>query len=428
MHIENLKVENIKAIRAVSVTPDRRFQIVSGPNGHGKTSLLDSVQMALAGKRCHPPIPLRDGEEQGRIVVDIGRWRVELKLKGQASYLKATVRSTGEEVHKPQETLNAFLGELTFDPLAFSRMGTKQQRETLISLVSLDIDLEAHDAARQQMFDQRTAIKRHVRDLVGDLRENHPPGESFDGLPSETVDISALSARMAEATAILRQNDAERTSLRHRREEANTAGSKVDRLSGELAAAKADVERLTDAVTTQDQAVVALTDPDIDGVQRQLAEADSSNVRIRQRDARRRAEAQLGEQETVVDQMTERLSAMDREKVSALKRANWPIDGLGITDNWVTFRDKPFEQCAASERLACSVAIGMALNPELRVMFIEDGSLLDDDSLARLRESAEANDFQIWVERVSDHAEPGAIHIVDGTVANVDAEMEPAHA
>lgn len=62
-------------------------------------------------------------------------------------------------------------------------------------------------------------------------------------------------------------------------------------------------------------------------------------------------------------------------------------------------------------------------------MRIENGSLLDDDSMAKLREIAEAHDYQIWVERVSEHAEPGAIHIVDGSVANAETEteMEPAH-
>ena len=377
MHIENLKVENIKGIRVASVVPDRRFQIVSGSNGEGKSSLLHAVQYALAGKRSHPPLPVRDGEEQGQIVVDVGDWRATLKLKDGASLLKVTRRDSGEEMRKPQDTLNAFLGELTFDPLAFSRMTAKEQRATLIDLVEIGIDLEKHDAAHQQVFDQRTAVKRRTRDLVGDLRENHPPGESFEGLPSVTIDISSLSAQMASATATLRQNDAHRTSLGHRRQEGTAASSKVDRLTRELAAAQAEFERSTQAVEAQDRIVASLQDPDIDSVQRQLDQADSSNVRIRQREARRRVEAQLAEHEASAKQMTERLAAMDRAKVDALKHANWPIDGLGITDNHVTFRDKPFEQCAASERLACSVAIGVALNPELRVMFIEDGSLLD---------------------------------------------------
>ena len=58
----------------------------------------------------------------------------------------------------------------------------------------------------------------------------------------------------------------------------------------------------------------------------------------------------------------------------------------------------------------------MSSNPELRVIRIKDGSLLDADGMAMLKAMASENDFQIWIERVAD-SDPIAVVIGDGSIA-----------
>ena len=59
--------------------------------------------------------------------------------------------------------------------------------------------------------------------------------------------------------------------------------------------------------------------------------------------------------------------------------------------------------------------MAMAINPELRVLRIKDGSLLDADTMAALKEQVAENDFQLWLERVG-NADEGAVIIDDGQV------------
>ena len=59
----------------------------------------------------------------------------------------------------------------------------------------------------------------------------------------------------------------------------------------------------------------------------------------------------------------------------------------------------------------------MSSNPELRVIRIKDGSLLDADGMAMLKAMASENDFQIWIDRVADN-DPMAVVIEGGSVAN----------
>ena len=75
----------------------------------------------------------------------------------------------------------------------------------------------------------------------------------------------------------------------------------------------------------------------------------------------------------------------------------------------------PFDQASDAEQLRVSTQIAIALNPQLRVIRIRDGSLLDDDAMKQLAEIADKNDFQIWIERVRSDDKVGFV-IEDGHV------------
>ena len=40
------------------------------------------------------------------------------------------------------------------------------------------------------------------------------------------------------------------------------------------------------------------------------------------------------------------------------------------------------------------------MNPELRVILIRNGSLLDEDNLSLITSMAKESDYQVWIERV----------------------------
>ena len=68
-----------------------------------------------------------------------------------------------------------------------------------------------------------------------------------------------------------------------------------------------------------------------------------------------------------------------------------------------------------AEQLRVSAAMGLAMNPTVKVLLIRDGSLLDDDSMKMLAEMADAAGGQVILERVGKGAECSVI-IEDGMV------------
>jgi len=86
-----------------------------------------------------------------------------------------------------------------------------------------------------------------------------------------------------------------------------------------------------------------------------------------------------------------------------------------LTDAGVDFNGIPIKQLSQAEKWRIGLAIGMALNPGLRVMSVKDGSLLDADSMTAVAKMAEEKDFQVWVEAVANEAGVG-FYIEEGEI------------
>src|SRR3990172_2313145 len=138
LRIVKLEAANVKRLTAVEITPDGSLIVVGGKNGAGKTSVLDSIAMALGGKDLVPELPLRRGADHGHVEVDLGDLVVRRTFTEKGGGTLTVGNKDGAIYKSPQKILDQLVGRLSFDPLDFARMDPRQQRETLRSLVGLD--------------------------------------------------------------------------------------------------------------------------------------------------------------------------------------------------------------------------------------------------------------------------------------------------
>lgn len=122
--------------------------------------------------------------------------------------------------------------------------------------------------------------------------------------------------------------------------------------------------------------------------------------------------------------LTETMAARSKVKQDAIAKAKMPVEGLGFGDGVVLHNGVPFDQASSAEQLRVSVAIAMAANPKLRVIRIQDGSLLDDTSMQVITDMARDHDMQVWMEKVDSTGKVGIV-IEDGEVVAVNGG-EPA--
>lgn len=416
MKILSLRAENVKRLRAIEIEPDGSMVIVGGRNGAGKSSVLDSIAYALGGRALCPAEPIRRGETTARARVDLGDLVIERTWTEKGTYLSVKT-AEGFAAPSPQAVLDKLVGRLSFDPLAFVAMPPREQVEALRELVGLDFG--ELDADRDQLYRDRTNTGRDVKRIEGQLASMPEDADA----PAKLVAVRDLMEELREArdhNAELDRFERERaqhaSTVDARNREIDEFDAKIKALHVAREAAWLDREDLELSIEGLDDQIEHFDAADTGAIEHQIADADNANERHRLAVARRTVSEQLAESRGAYQRATTAIEALDEQKRQALAGAVFPVDGLSFDDAGVLLNGIPFDQASSAEQLRVSVAMGLAANPELRVLLIRDGSLLDTDNLRLVAEMASAADAQVWVERVSEDGEGVSVMIEDGEV------------
>lgn len=435
MKITKLVSENVKRLKAVTIIPGPHVNKISGANGSGKTSVLDSIEWVLQGTSNVPSQPVRKGAGKARIIVETEEYIVYRTFAEGGSrngILKLESKINRGTFHQgPQELLNSILGRISFDPLEFLRMNSKRQFEVLRGLVKLDIDLDQLDLDYQADYMLRRDLKKEVTALETRRDAIKVP----EGLPAKKHDEAALVKELREASDynaglddLKRNREAVTDAIREDEESITFKRNKVAILRKEADALELEANVLEDAVAKRKETVEGwkpLPEPKNAG---DLADAITAakrvNAAIDQRNFRATFEKEIADKEKRIAELSEALDKRDAQKIDAMSSAQFPVAGLAFGNEEVIYEGLPFNQVSNADQIRAAVAIGMAANPELRVMRIKDGSLLDADSMRMISEMAQTHDYQAFIEVVDTTGKVG-IYLEDGEVKAVNDEPEP---
>ena len=423
MKIIKLTAQNVKRLTAVEIQPDGSLVVIGGRNAQGKTSVLDAIQYALGGA-TDDKMPVRRGESRGKVVVDLGDIVVRRSFTAEGGTALVVEDADGKPQRSPQAILDALVGRLTFDPLEFSRQKPAAQAETLRKLVG--IDFTALDTKRQQIYDARTSVNREAKALSARI-DSMPKHE---GVPENEIPVSQVIDEQAKAAETNRQNQAKRDAAGKLSNdvlvlsaEAKKTRDSIASLQSQLAREEQLLKELNVRADEAHKEVASLIDVDLAPFKTKAAEVEATNAKVRQNRDRASVVSIFKAKNQAADELTKQLEDIDAEKRKATNDAKWPIAGLGFdTAGGVTLNGIPLEQASSAEQLRLSVAIGLALNPKLKVLLIRDGSLLDDEALKQVAQMAEQNDAQVWIERVGKDAATSVV-IEDGMIAGTKTEQ-----
>jgi len=413
MRIVRLSSENVKKLKAVHISPspESGLVIIGGRNGQGKTSVLDSIEMALAGTKRVPKRPIRDGKDRAEVIVETEDYTVTRTFSQKGSTINI-VGKDGMRLASPQTLLDSLVGSLSFDPLEFAKQKPSEQAATLRELTGLDFT--EFDRQRQKAYDQRTVVNRDFKsaqERVAQLRAELPEGD----IPSEPLDVSALVERLSKANQHNANNAARRAMARQMAAEVESLSRRVSDLKNALAEAMKKCDDKAHALELLDIEIAKQTDIDTDALSNEISQAGALNRVIENVRSFEAAQKEAAVHRERAQGLTKKLAEIDAEKQKRLAACTMPIDGLAFDEDGVTYKGLPFDQACDSEKLKVSLAMGLAMNPELRVVLIRDGSLLDAESLELVAAMATQADAQVWIERVGEGDE-GAVIIEDGSV------------
>ena len=402
MKIVSLKADNIKRLVAINITPKGNVVKITGKNANGKSSVLDSIWMALGGGDVIPGKPIREGQEKAVIELDLGDMKVVRKFTKSNSMLTVEGKD-GAVFRSPQAILDGLIGRLAFDPMAFMRLKAADQFRELASHAG--INFSELDSQRKIIFNQRTDINRALKQAIVEQNAITVP----EGAPDELEESSTL---LADINAGIENNRAIEMRAQRKADAFNKVEEEkmaVKRAQEKLAAAETNYALFSGAENA------AVTD--IAALQERLGTIETRNNAARAKQLRKAKEEQVSRLTASSEKATADIEAIDTERENLIKSSKLPVAGLGFGEDCVTYNGIPMDQTSSAEQLRISVAVAMGMNPKLRVIRIQDGSLLDSDSMKIIEEMAAADDFQFWVEQVDESGKVGVV-IADGAVAS----------
>lgn len=413
MIIKELTVKNVKRVSFVRVLPDGSLVPIAGQNGEGKSSTIGAIPYILGGKALCPDVPIRLGETSGEASALLAdpdgteRFRVTRSWQlGEAPKLVVKQRGIRAALKKPQQILDGLRKFVPFDPMAFSTMPGDKQAEILRQLVGLD--LSGLDQRRDEAYRERTEVNRDLHRAQAEL-EALP---HHDDAAAEEVSVHDLMVELECRQKHNADNEALRTDLADAGRRKAAAENQVELLESRLAQAQKALATTRTEVETLEAEVEWLEDLDVDAVRTEIAGAEEQNRKVRENASWAGAKGRAEALDKRSKALTTDIEKADAEKAEAIAGAEYPVEGLVVTDNGVTFRGLPIEQASTAERLIVGTAVGFALNPEIKVLCIENGSALDRKSRALLGQIADEHGGQCWLEVIDE--EGAAVVIKDG--------------
>lgn len=430
LRIIGLTASNIKRITAVEIAPEGDVVQITGKNEAGKSSVLDAIWWALEGKGAIQDKPIRRGEVEAYVRLDLGKVKIfrSFQRVGTDDYTtKLTVKlENGIKPTNPDTLLKSLINHLSIDPLEFSRMKPDKQYEIVKSFVP-DFDFDGTEKQIKELFDERTALNRRLRDDKGRYEEG---AADFANVPNELADDDALQKKLRDISVENAKRDdleARRSDLRRR--ETAIAGN-VEDINGEIERMKKRLASEMDSLERCRKAISEIEIPDIvdtSDIEQELAEARRINERVREKKRYAEFQSEYDGIAAKAEGLTDEITKLKVGMAKAIENAELPVDGMTISDGTVLLDGLPFDQASSARKLRTSMAIAMAMNPTIRVIEIREGSLLDSEGMKIVAEMAAEHDFQIWMERVDDSGEVGIV-IEDGTVKAVNETPKPKEA
>ena len=403
MKISRVKAVNFKGIKNIDVLLRKGVNKITGANGAGKSSLKDSIMATLCGAKYTPDIPVRIGQGKAEVTVDMGDFVVH------GTYTKSSRRievesPDGATYKRPQELLDKCIGPLTFDPVSFFLAKPDKQVAMLKELVQVDFDdLNAQQAGIKQKRSDALKEKERLQheaeriQIVGDV-----PDEEVS-----VIDLTTELQRILEHNHNVEQEEASRDRIR----------SQIEQHTEEIRELNSQIQQLKDSVTLKQQAIVEIPErPYEDSIQihNQIQNIERTNNAVREKQRRTRLEDAKDEQSRLFSQLGQQSTSLDAERAYRLAKCKMPVKGLSLTDECVTFGELPLKQVNTGKQLQICVSIAMAMNPNLKTVFVKANDL-DTENLEILENMIVEKDYQALIELADSSGKIGLV-IEDGRI------------
>lgn len=408
--INQLKVENVKRVKAVKIEPTAAgLTIVGGKNNQGKTSVLDAIAWALGGNRYRPSQANREGSAiPPYLHIKLSNGLV-VERKGKNSDLKV-IDPNGEKAG--QTLLDSFVEELAIDLPKFINSTSREKANTLLQIIGVGDQLHQLEQQEKELYNNRRAIGQ-IADQKEKFAKEMP---YYPDAPKEPVSINDLIQQQQEILARNGENQRKRQQLAQIQHKYEQEQQEIARLEQQLNELKQQHAQTAQDLEVAQSDALDLVDESTDELERNIQEIDAINVKVRANLDKDKAEEDAKEYRTQYNALTEKINNVREQKNDLLTTANLPLPELSVDDGELIYKGQQWDNMSGSDQLKVSTAIVRKLKPNCGFILIDKLEQMDLETLNEFGEWLKQEGLQAIATRVSTGDECSII-IEDGYVA-----------
>lgn len=417
VHLVTIQVENFKRVLVFRVTPTPKgLTVIGGANGSGKTTVLDAIVYALGGEKRKPSeAKNRDSKKPPHIRLELSNGLIVTR-QGKNSSLTVT---DPKGLRGGQGVLEKFVEALALDLPKFMQANTKEKAKTLLKIIGVGDKLDELDEREKALIANRLIAGREFKSADGALDhlvEPEDPGE-------QPVSMAALIDEIGKA------NDLESTVESLRLECTDNglgqqgAKDRIKELKEKIATNQATLTRLSGERVALDVRINDIKVPDVGPLKEKLANAETTNERVRETGRYLEMKADAEEKRLKHDGLEKSVEKVRSERQELLASAKMPLDDLTLENGELVYKGSKWDGMSSADQLKVAAGIAMSLNPKCGFVLIDKLEQMDLETLEEFGKWAETVGIQIIATRVSTGKECSII-IEDGRVKDAKDQEE----
>lgn len=395
MKINKLEIENVKRVKAVKAefTPNG-LTVIGGNNNQGKTSILDAIAWALGGNKYKPSQAQRQGSVTPphlHVVMNNG---LIVERSGKNSTLKV-IDPNGKK--GGQQLLNDFVEELAINLPKFMESTSKEKANTLLQIIGVGPKLQELEMKEGELYNERRTIGQ-IADQKKKFAEEQ---KCYPDAPHELVPVNELIKQQQDILARNGENQRKRDNLKSLEEQHTFQARKVSQLMEELEKEQAKLAELTEDVNVAKKSVLELKDESTEELERNLAEIDETNRKVRANLDKDKAEEDANQYIDKYQELTRDIEAVRKEKADLLNSADLPLPELSVDNGELIYKGQKWDNMSGSDQLKVSTAIVRKLKPDCGFILLDKLEQMDMKTLEEFNHWLEQEQLQGIATRVS---------------------------
>jgi hypothetical protein len=440
LKLVKINIKNVLGIKEMEINPNGNVVEISGRNGLGKTSIMESIKDAL-GVSEYSQL-LRNGETKGSVVLDLGAMKITKNYKpsGDTTKLQEVSGITGamSDIGRPAGVIKSLVNPNSVDPVRLLTAKPKELLDVVLGAIPLTVTTErmASIFGSQVSYDSNEHALVVLSKQTGIVME----GRKLVNRDAKTFGITAdqLRATLPDDIPVTEELQDQINNNLDKIEGIRGASRKAGRIArGEfsegLAKLGSEFEELSDYIEKQNdllntakqelsaksaehQAMLnAQTAANEKAIEDELDKADeyqNHNVELSNEIASLKVyentQSQVKDYESKIatvtkqsDVMTKQLKAIEDYKSELCQ--DLPIKGLTIEGGKLSMNGIPFQTLNTAARVDLVLELAKLSAGTLGFVMLDNSEMLDKDTYTEFMAKASETDLTFIVARVEDH-------------------------